>query len=395
MPPKQKSKKAEKRQQKEEAAKRASAQLFNNFYQQQYGEQRWSDLLVALQAPVRHCALLNKYADKEFAEKLLGIDIGATVSYLPEYIAQAYVRTNEVPPDTERVCPADNKSMEDIDVEEVEFSGDARWPAPGHTSSLDCNGKCCYYPLDAASLFPVKLLDIQPYHRVFDLCAAPGGKSLTILQYLSEAGSLVCSDVSPDRRIRLKNVLRRYISPSMLEHVQVVSGDGTTPRFIDEFGSRTFDRVLVDAPCSSERHVLHSDSELLRWAPGRSKANAERQISLLLTALRLVAAGGRVVYSTCSLSNMENDAVVAKAIKRANKRAYSTSSDRCKVVLAKVKDLTEANIPLGEATSYGWHILPDRSDGWGPIYLSVIDVIEEVKDNARHDQTVEEEDEDS
>ena len=123
MPPKQKSKKAEKRQQKEEAAKRASAQLFNNFYQQQYGEERWNDLLIALQAPVRHCALLNKYADKEFAGKLLGIDIGATVPYIPEYLAQAYVRTNEVTTlDSERTCPTDNEPMEDVDVEEEAFS---------------------------------------------------------------------------------------------------------------------------------------------------------------------------------------------------------------------------------------------------------------------------------
>ena len=148
--------------------------------------------------------------------------------------------------------------------------------------------------------------------------------------------------------------------------------------------------MLLDAPCSSERHLIHKLSELSNWSSGRSKANAERQLSLLVAAFRLCRTGGRVVYSTCSLSNLENDGVVAKAMKKFNKAASSGAggrggrrddgdddggdddSDDAEMV---VYPLNESNMPFGEKTEFGWHILPDRAEGWGPIYLCAFDKV--------------------
>lgn len=188
-------------------------------------------------------------------------------------------------------------------------------------------------------------------------------------------------DISSDRRIRLKTTLRQYIPSPMLERTKVINADGTTSQFVDEFGIKSFDKILVDAPCSSERHVLHNEEELLKWAPGRSKANSERQISLLYTALKLCRIGGRIVYSTCSLSKLENDLVVSKTVKKFNKsiqKRYNTDSsnnNESNNGYGVGRVFEEYSLPIGEKTEYGWHILPDNSDGWGPIYLSVIDII--------------------
>ena len=387
------SKNAEKRHEKEELAKRVSRELFSKFYVQQYGLARWESLLFALTKPVRYCALMMRWTDAGFAHSLLGVGVGS-YPLIPEVFPNVFVKlisTDIIPSsaggedfgevdvlkhehDCEILGSSDTASKESSSVS----TSVDMWPHPGAPSSLDSNGLCCYYPLDAASLFPVKILSVQLNDRVFDICAAPGGKSLAILQYLfGGLGSLVCGDISTDRRMRLRNVMKRYVPASLLSRVSIVAGDGATSQFIDEFGERSFDKILVDAPCSSERHVLHSEEELMKWAPGRTKANAERQMSLLLTALRLCRAGGRVVYSTCSLSNVENDAVVLKAIRRANKYDRAKRTDDVGFISA-VRPVEIGEVPFGEKTECGWAFLPDVSDGWGPIYMSVIDVRSEI-----------------
>lgn len=248
----------------------------------------------------------------------------------------------------------------------------SRWPRPGDPSSLDSMNLCCYYPLDAASLLPVELLKVEKDSNVLDMCAAPGGKSLAILQRLTERGSLTCTDVSPDRRQRLKNVLRRYLPELMLQQCLVAAGDGSSTNYCDKFGYRAFDRILVDAPCSSERHLLQDMTEMVKWKSGRSKANAERQIKLLHTAILSCRIGGRVVYSTCSLSTLENDGAVQKALKWVDKTRKKQVDAEWQALVVPIDPST---MPFGEPTELGWHILPDRSDGWGPIYLCVIDIV--------------------
>ena len=97
--------------------------------------------------------------------------------------------------------------------------------------------------------------------------------------------------------------------------------------------------------------------------------NAKRQQELLETGLRLCRVGGRVVYSTCSLSRRENDEVVQRVVRRLNqKRRLSGFVD--------VIECRSLGFEFGEATECGWHILPDQAEGWGPIYLAVLDLVQ-------------------
>eukprot|EP01039_Chlorochromonas_danica_P005171 gene5173-5691_t len=297
---------------------------------------------------------------------------------------------------------------------EVDFS-EVFWPAPG--SNLDNQGLAVYYPLDAASLLPVLLLDVQPHHRVLDLCAAPGGKSLFILQHLNEqvGGHLISNDISYERKKRLERMMRQYLPvENSISLIDVIHGDATTKRFIEEEvgENRRFDRILVDAPCASERHLIMKSpfyqqyyapssspagsdvnangssggggggglpsvltasliaamakDDFMSWATGRSRANAERQLALLKTAFTLCAYDGMIVYSTCSINDMENDQVVEKTVKKMNRHGVKYNA-RLEVI-----PIDASKMPYGEKTKYGWHILPDVSEGWGPIYLSVL-----------------------
>ncbi|MES2855742.1 MAG: RsmB/NOP family class I SAM-dependent RNA methyltransferase, partial [Bdellovibrionota bacterium] len=90
----------------------------------------------------------------------------------------------------------------------------------------------------------------------------------------------------------------------------------------------------------------------------RSKNLAVRQYSLLVSALQVVKHGGRIVYSTCSLSPLENDDVIARLLKKRKGEAT----------------VVKPTFEIGEPTELGWQILPDKT-GFGPIYLSVLERI--------------------
>ena len=96
-------------------------------------------------------------------------------------------------------------------------------------------------------------------------------------------------------------------------------------------------------------------------------ANAKRQQELLETGLRLCSRGGRVVYSTCSLSRRENDEVVQRVVRRLNQKRRIEG-------FVELVDCRSLGLGEGETTECGWHILPDAAMGWGPIYLAVLDV---------------------
>jgi 16S rRNA C967 or C1407 C5-methylase (RsmB/RsmF family) len=128
----------------------------------------------------------------------------------------------------------------------------------------------------------------------------------------------------------------------------------------NQFGLRMpdeFDRVLADVPCSGERHLLENKSEFEKWTVRRSQNLAVRQFSLLSSAWLTCKPGGRIVYSTCSISPIENDEIIQKMVKR-----------RSVQILRPVFLNSELSL---EKTEYGYQVLPDRS-GFGPMYFSVL-----------------------
>ncbi|MDG0817974.1 RsmB/NOP family class I SAM-dependent RNA methyltransferase [Bdellovibrio svalbardensis] len=210
------------------------------------------------------------------------------------------------------------------------------------------------YVMDPASVMVARALEVQEGDRVLDMCAAPGGKSLVMIEALKEAGEIFCNDLSPERRERLKKVIQQYVPRSIRDRVWVTGKDGV------QFGLKeadTYDRVLLDAPCSGERHILENPTAQAEWSPRRTEHLASRQYSLLAAALLAVKPGGRIVYSTCSISPAENDEVIRKLLK-------------------KKKDavrLLEAPLGVGgERTEFGVAYMPDHS-GFGPLYFAVIE----------------------
>ena len=208
------------------------------------------------------------------------------------------------------------------------------------------------YYLDEASVFAAKALDVLPGDEVLDMCAAPGGKTLVIASLLKGKGSLQSNDRSPERRLRLQHVIENSLPETWRGIIKVTGYDGM------KFGlhkKECFDKILLDAPCSSDRHVLNSPSHLEVWSAKRVKRLSVEQGALLASAVDALKPGGTVVYGTCALSPMENDDVVKKILKK-----------RPSMKMVEIGDL----LPGADRTEFGVHILPDRSEGRGPIYCA-------------------------
>ncbi|ORY41079.1 S-adenosyl-L-methionine-dependent methyltransferase [Rhizoclosmatium globosum] len=233
-----------------------------------------------------------------------------------------------------------------------------RDPRPFPPPKMDMGGVKTHYLMDLASVVATEGLDLQPGDTVLDMCAAPGGKSFCMLQRLGPRGRLIANEMSNDRRTRLRKVLKEYIPTQILTTcIETTGFDGTKK---DSFPRNTYPKILCDAPCSSERHVLHDDAELGQWSAGRTKASAKRQVQLLGNALRAALdEGGRVVYATCSISKHENDLVVQKVIKKSPFKVNVRTHDRAWMV--------------GEPTEVGWIVLPDTPGRWGPLYFAVLE----------------------
>ncbi len=159
---------------------------------------------------------------------------------------------------------------------------------------------------DPATLGAVELLDVRPGQIVLDFCAAPGGKTAQIAWRLRPAGAadeavasgrLVAQEVNPQRLERLRENVKR-LRMDWVETTQSLAQCDGVPQ--------TFDRVLLDVPCSNTGVLRRRPDARWRWSVVRLRQLTQLQGEILEKAAALVAPGGRLVYSTCSLEPEEN-----------------------------------------------------------------------------------------
>lgn len=169
-----------------------------------------------------------------------------------------------------------------------------------------------YYPQEASSMVIQGVLEeLYPEDRkisVLDLCAAPGGKSLNILNFLNGDGLLVSNEVIKSRNLVLVDNLNRW----GFTNVIVTNNDpGHFSSCRDEF-----DVVLVDAPCSGEGMFRKDPKAIEHWSPEHVEHCALRQSRILDDAAVLIAPGGYLIYSTCTFAPQENTAQVERLRKQ-------------------------------------------------------------------------------
>lgn len=221
----------------------------------------------------------------------------------------------------------------------------------------DEDGLVLGYVMDPASILAARALDLSNADDVWDVCAAPGGKSLILCEHLGEEARLTANDRSRDRLTRLRRVFDDYLPPSLRERIKLSGLDG---RKLGMVRRQRVDRILLDAPCSSEAHVLADEQALAEWSTSRIRRLAQEQYALLTSALLALRPGGRLVYSTCALGPEENDHVLERLLTKGRH---------------PVRVVPPEDPPLGARTHYGVQVLPDEH-GFGPIYYATLESLE-------------------
>lgn len=185
------------------------------------------------------------------------------------------------------------------------FRGALEWPKEIEVGTyLPGYEQGWIYSLNRSSLLPVTILHPQKGELILDACAAPGGKSLAILE---SGATLIANDVSMQRFKRLKTVLRLFGYPEVNAFQKPVQ----TLQYVYP---GQFDKILLDAPCSSEKHVFNSKMHLKIWSVKRTSVLSQTQVQLVEALLPMLKSRGILVYSTCSISPLENENVVEKVL---------------------------------------------------------------------------------
>ncbi len=164
------------------------------------------------------------------------------------------------------------------------------------------------YPMNPSSLLAVEALAPRPGEEVLDLAAAPGGKTVAVAARMRNSGRIAAVEAVRGRFYRLRANLERC----GVAIAQLYLADG---RAIGRKVPQRFDRVLLDAPCSSEARIRFDDPAThAHWKPRKIREASNKQAGLLRSAYRALKPGGLLVYCTCSFAPEENEWVVNRLL---------------------------------------------------------------------------------
>lgn len=212
------------------------------------------------------------------------------------------------------------------------------------------------YRQNLASMVPSLLLELQPNHQVLDIAAAPGSKTSQIAALLNNTGTILANDISHARLYKLKaNLETLGVTNTTVHH-------GLGERIYQQFPA-VFDAALADVPCSMMGRInIHDPKSNRPWSHKENKSLAKRQQWLLLSAISSVHSGGVVVYSTCTLNVLENEAVVDWVIKKSNRRV--TIEEIVIPEFPMQLNSGEQVVIPGATTWRDQHYHPDMSKTW-------------------------------
>lgn len=217
------------------------------------------------------------------------------------------------------------------------------------------------------------MLDLQKGDHLLDMCAGPGGKSLVAMQTLLPR-EILCNDFDASRTLRVSRVMNSFLLDRFNqalghESIRFSSKNGLV---LPDLHECEFDKVLCDVPCFTDRHELLDGN---MFTGQRSKERLRMpllQAGLLVAAIKCLKPGGSVVYSTCTLSPMQNDGVIAQALK------MIWEETTINVVLCDLSASIEpykafVNFSSNrKVTMLGQQIVPSLARNFGPMYFAKI-----------------------
>ena len=204
---------------------------------------------------------------------------------------------------------------ENIEYENVEWYNDAliiKNADEKKIQNLDIYTNGYIYLQSLSSMIPPIILNPKKEEKVLDLTAAPGSKTTQMAAMMENDGYILANELDKIRCERLKY----NVNMQGAEIVEVINMPGEN---VGEKYPNTFDKVLLDVPCSGEGRFLVSDEKTYKnWSTKQVQDLVEIQKKLFESAVEALKAGGEMVYSTCTLNLKENEEIVNYAIKNLN-----------------------------------------------------------------------------
>jgi 16S rRNA (cytosine967-C5)-methyltransferase len=191
-----------------------------------------------------------------------------------------------------------------VDTRETAFAPDGLIVTHGNPLLSPLARHGLFVVQDEASQIVGEVVGARPGERVFDACAAPGGKTIAMAAAMSNTGLLVAADVRA-RRVRL---LAETLATAGASSVRVVQANCAQPLPF----APIFDCVLVDAPCTGLGTLRRDPDIKWRRTPDGFAEVASLQLRILANVAGVVSPGGRLIYATCSSEPDENEEVIAR-----------------------------------------------------------------------------------
>lgn len=202
----------------------------------------------------------------------------------------------------------------------------------------------CFYLQEPSAMVPAYLLNAEENDLILDMCAAPGGKTIQTSFLMKDTGLIISNDLSRPRTFSIVENVERL----GLGNIVVTNNDLS---LIDNKLQNTFDKIILDAPCSGSGMFRKEDKMVQDWSYNKVLKFAETQKQLISIAYSMLKLGGTLVYSTCSFSLEEDEDVIKYLLENSD---------------AEIVPIT--NNPLfyiNKKTPLGIHLLPSVFPGEG------------------------------
>eukprot|EP00747_Dinoflagellata_sp_TGD_P166364 gnl/TRDRNA2_/TRDRNA2_189050_c0_seq1.p1 gnl/TRDRNA2_/TRDRNA2_189050_c0~~gnl/TRDRNA2_/TRDRNA2_189050_c0_seq1.p1 ORF type:complete len:367 (-),score=63.68 gnl/TRDRNA2_/TRDRNA2_189050_c0_seq1:45-1145(-) len=339
---------------------------------QSWGSERWNALHQALHRGVEHVCVLNPFLTPEVQTilerdyKLQSTSIpGAFTFDVPEESSFRHFRAIEDGPTGSVFVESEGSEI----IEDMP----KRSPSP-------------FFFCDGATVIASLAVRPEPGDSILCTSAAPGCMPLLMasvmfanrcrsdVDSIDMRGRLVCNEFAKEPAHKLQRVLRDFLPPLLFDanrahgpHIVFTSADpATSHNTMEKYGP--YDRIVVDAPCTSDRQLLRDPSLMDRWSLGSEKVSAARQLKLLYSALWSLKEGGVLVYCTTSLSSEECDGVVEKLLLKVRGsfilEVLPVEEEICRMVPGLA----------AQPSDWGVYVLPDTTP-FGPVYFSRLQLV--------------------
>ncbi len=201
----------------------------------------------------------------------------------------------------------------------------------------------CFYLQEPSAMVVSYMLDAKEDDFILDLCAAPGGKTIQVSLSMNQKGIIISNDISKERCRALKDNVDRL----GLKNIVITNNDF---KYIYQNFLNSFDKIILDAPCSGSGMFRKDDKMLQDWSINKVYKNAVTQYELISIAYQMLKPGGTLVYSTCSYSYEEDEEVIQYLLNN---------------VEATILDINVSKMFYQDKTKLGIHLFPYLFPGEG------------------------------